>query len=369
MTEYLIFGFLIAILSLFSLYTKRRYKVALLLYIFALATFLIGCRYNVGSDWASYRDFYLLGYTPLTPTGGLEIGYTLWNKIVAFWGVPSGVYFAVTAFISLMIIYKAALIYRIDYACITFLIYYFLFLPSLQFNIVRTGLLGSCLLLSFAYKSISRIKLSLLWLAIGVSMHYMGLIFIPLWFIVGNILRRKTIIVSFLVAFIVYFIGAGRIINSYFSILFLLDGRASDYVNNADESYGFSFGLIFNILFYVYLLLTNREKYNSDYGFRILMNTLFISLLISISLSDLSIFVARLGQVLNLSLVILWPIFIRQLLLSSKYKQLKMIAVLLFLFIYLQSYFTKGFGLNDKDSETSAYPYKYNIEQLYKNVI
>ena len=367
MTEYIIFGLIIIILSIMSEISGKRYVGVLMLYLLFLSFFLIGCRYDIGADWSNYKFFYENGYTDTTISGTQELGYTIWNRIISWTTLPSGFYFGITAFVSLLLIYNAAKIFQIRNIPFVFLIYYCLFMGSLQFNIIRTGLLGSCLILSFAYKSINKNKLSLLWLVIGISMHYMGLIFIPVWFIIDKQIKTKYLIILSSCALVVFLSGVGRLINTYASFLFLFSTRLEGYTNTDADGYGLSVGLVFNIIFFTYLWVSNRHKYKTDVQFRILMNCFLTSLLIALAFSDLGIFVARLGQVLNLSLTMLWPIFLVQQKKAKNFKGLRVIFVTLFLSVYLWSYFSKSIGYDD-DTSTSSYPYNYNIEQLYKTI-
>lgn len=368
MTEYIIFGSIIIILSIISEISRKRFVVALIIYLLFLSFFLIGCRYNIGADWSNYKYFYENGYTDVTVTGTHELGYSIWNKIISLTTLPSGMYFGITAFVSLLLIYYAAKIFQINNISFVFLIYYCLFLGSLQFNIVRTGLLGSCLILSFAYKSVNKNKLSLLWLFIGISMHYIGVLFIPIWYFIDKQVKTKYLIILSLCSLAVFLSGVGRLINTYASFLFLYSERLSGYTNQDVEGYGLSMGIVFNVIFFGYLRISNRHKYKADVQFRILMNCLMTSLLIALTFSDLGIFVARLGQVLNLSLIMLWPIFLEQQVNIKNCRGLRVCFLTIFLTVYLWSYFSKSIGYGDNDSETSSYPYNYNIEQLYKKI-
>lgn len=365
MTEYIFFGTFIAILSIYSEISGTKCVKALFCYLVALSLFLIGSRYYIGADWSAYKFFYENGYTYLTTSENLEIGFMIWNRLVSLTGVPSGVFFAITAFISLSQIYLAAKIFKIKNLSFVFLIYYCLFMASLQFNIIRTGLLGSSLILSLAYKSNDEKIKSLIWLVIGISMHYMGLLFIPVWYFIDRKVSQKLVILVFLISVLIFIAGVGRLINSYLFFLFLLDTRVSGYVQNAEEGYSLSVGILFNLMFFFYLWLTNKDRYEEDKSFRILLNTLMLSLLLSLALSDLSIFVARLGQVLNMSIIMLWPIFILQQK-SMPFKQIRLLFISLFLCLYLWSYFSKSIGYGEYNSETSSYPYDYKLEQLYK---
>lgn len=368
MTEYIIFGTIIALLTIYSGYTRYRCTVPLLIFLGVLSLFLIGCRYYIGADWDSYKFFYENGYAEVTITGKLEIGYTIWNKMISFLGFSSGMYFAITAFISLFLIYYSAKLFNVDNICFVFLVYYCLFMASLQFNIVRTGLLGSCFVLSLAYKGINENKKSLIWMIIGCSMHYMGLIFLPVWYFIDRLIPTKKVLLFFAIAIAVFVAGVGRVFNSYFSFLFVLDSRIAGYVNDAEEGYGLSVGLIFNIIFFLFMYFTNQDRYKENKGFRILMNTLLLSLLIAVALSDFSIFVARLGQIFNLSLTMLWPLCIQQVSRSKQGKVPKMVFLCLFLTFYLSLYFIKSVGYGDKESLTSAYPYDFRVKQLYESV-
>lgn len=368
MGAYIFFGGIIALLSVISQQTGNSLKKPLMAYLVVLSLFLIGCRYYVGTDWANYKFFYENGYSNATIDGTQEIGYTIWNKVLAWFGIPTGLYFAITGFLSLYQLYIASKLLGIENKCLVFLIYFCLFLPSLQFNIVRTGLLGSCIMLSFAYKSRRENTKSWIWLIVGCTMHYMGVIFIPLWFFIDLKLKRKWVIFIFAAAVIIYVIGIVGVLNQYLSFVYLLDARASEYVDNADEGYGLSVGMIFNILFFFYLYLKFYNQYCDDVCFRILLNTYFIAIFLSIALSDLAIFVARLGQVLNMSLIFLWPFFTNKISKTKKARAFKIIGIYILLFLYCTFYLLRSVGYGD-DSETNMYPYEYKVEQLFTNQV
>lgn len=364
MAEYIILGAYIAILAIFSERLRKPLLPALFLFIFLTSFFLVGCRYYIGADWYGYKLLYENGYATFTITGKVEFGYMFLNKIIKTIGFSSGMFFGLSSFASFLILYKAAKIFGILNLSFAFLVYYCMFLPSLQFNIVRTGLLGSCFILGVAYRSIGKNKWSLFWLFLGASMHYSGVIFLFLIYFLDKKIQRKWIYIGIILAFSIHLLGTGRLINKYLAFAFVLDPRISGYLQNEEDIYGFSIGMIFNIVFFVYMYLSNKEKYEKNRQIRTLINLLFISVITSIALSDIGIFVARLGQIFNLSLIFLWPICIRDL--TTRKSKLTFLIVL-FLMYYLPSYFLKGVGYNDVDSETRQCPYEFKVEQLYIN--
>lgn len=352
---------MITIISIMSEYTKKEYLAALLFYLSLLSIFLIGCRDGIGADWQTYKFFFENGYSNVTYDGNFEIGYAIWNKILGALGLSSGMFFAITAFLSLFILFRSARQFGIRNIAIPFLFYYCLFLASLQFNIIRTGILGSCLMYSLALKPTNK-KESIIWLFIGVSIHYMGIIFVPLWFFIERRVNVKLMLSLMLIAILIYSVGIVSFINKYMNFLFLIDQRASDYVNYYDRAYGLSVGMCFNIVLFFVLFITQKRKYEKNIEFRILLNTLFISILISISMFELGIFVERICQILNISLVFIWPMLIRKIL--ERNNRISSLILSIFLCYYLSSYFLKSIGYGDYQSPTSAYPYKYNINHL-----
>lgn len=361
MTEYLIFGIIIAVLSIVSEKTRNPLYKPFFLYLSVLCVFLIGCRYYIGADWSNYKYLYQNGYTTSTASGEVEVGYMLWNKIISAFGFESGMYFAITAFASFMLLFKAANIFKVKNYCFSVLVYYCLFLPSLQLNIVRTGLLASCFMLGLAYRSIGCNKKAIVWMLIGASMHYLGLALMPLAFLVDKVFTTKWISAIFVVSISVFVVGFGKLLNTYFSFIIAMDQRINGYVDN-DDAYGFSLGSLFNLVFFVCLYCMNRTQYNEDKTFRVLLNTYMISICMAIAFIDFSIFSARICQVLNIVLIMLWPLLIRQLI-NNRSKLI--IPAVLFLMFYLPSFFLKAIGYGDKESLTSQYPYDYRIEQLY----
>ena len=172
----------------------------------------------------------------------------------------------------------------------------------------------------------------------------------------------------FAISILIYISGIISFINQYVPFLYLLDDRVDGYINNADEAYGLTIGSIFNIIFFLYLYLRYYKTYQENSSFRILLNTYFIAIFLSIALSDLAIFVARLGQVLNMSLIFLWPFFTNKTSKTKKARAFKIIGIYILLFLYCTFYLLRSVGYGD-DSETNMYPYEYKVEQLFTNQV
>ncbi len=327
--------------------------------IMALAI-IVAFRYEVGTDWINYKQYYYSGIAFDKPSGKAEPIFMFIRDICYKLGFSHALFFLVNSLISLYAIYKAALLFNVRNIYITFFVYLSLFFCSLQFNIVRTGVMASCVWLAYAYKSQEKLLKAIIWIGIGIGFHYIALIFLPFLFIINKRLTTKWFVSVLGVGVLLYVIRFGSKILELFPFLALID-RVSGYVDSGEaESYGLSMGVMFNMALCVCLYFKYRKEYDDNNKYRILLNVLLLNNIIVLSINELGTIIARIGQTFNMTAIFLWPFVF------SKLKKMDSRIIIGLLFIVYLGLFYYRTWADDGNSATSGdmLPYTFDLTQL-----
>lgn len=182
LTSYLIYFIVLLLLLIGSWADKQTRHLSGWLSII-ICSIILGFRYDVGVDYLTYLDYYHhflflgaeIGYSR-------EYGYDFLNYICASIGCGPGLFFTLTVFIQLILIYFTFRNEKNGLALI-----YFFYMTSGQLfgslNIIRQAIAFSIFLYIIKYIAHRNIIKYLLGVVIAVSIHTSSLILIPIYWI------------------------------------------------------------------------------------------------------------------------------------------------------------------------------------------
>lgn len=88
MAPYLfVFFALVALAALSEARLTKNARIALLVVGYVIVVLFIGLRWQTGTDWTNYRDYYLYAYMPDALTSSFGIGFRIVNQIVRSVGI------------------------------------------------------------------------------------------------------------------------------------------------------------------------------------------------------------------------------------------------------------------------------------------
>ena len=325
-----------------------------------LSVFIVGCRYQVGNDWESYKIFYYNGYAYDKSTGAMEPLFTLIRNICFSLGLSHGAFFAILSLFSFSLLVKTSETFQLRNIYFVLFAYLSLFFCSFQFNIVRQGLLSACIWYAFSEKSVGHAYRALLWVIIGCGFHISGLLFIPILFFVDRKLPAILALIIIGGAYVCFFLNVSDKLISFFPFLQNME-RAASYLNSSTDGYGLSIGMIFNTVLLVYSYKFLNIEYEKNVKLRILMNSLLLALVMTCLFNSFYTLVSRIANVLNMALVFFWPMFV-----LSFRKVYFRFGVKCCMMVYMFLYF--NISINTKSDTTSMLPYKMRTEQLYRRM-
>lgn len=359
MTFYvLLWAVLLFLATLQGTMEKKMPSSVFCIILFILSIFVVGCRYQVGSDWDSYRTFYYDGYVYDRSSGILEPLFSSIRDICYLIGASHAIFFAVLSLFSLFLLKKTAENFNIGNLYFVLFIYLSMYFCNYQFNIVRQGVLASCVWYGFSEKYLGNTKSALVWILVGCGFHFSGVFFIPILFIITKCIPTKIVLLILFCSYVGFLIGVSDIIIGFFPLLQMFE-KVSGYVDStSQEQYGLSAGMIFNTMLVIYCFIMNKE-YNNSLPMRIVLNAILGAIVISCLLNSFSAIVSRIANLLNMALVFFWPIFLNAQ--KSKFVRfLIAICMLLYLFLYYNiSYNSKSGG------DSAMLPFQIRIEQLF----
>lgn len=361
MEFYFFLWFFFFFLSFAGLFGESRPPYGPMIIIILVLAVFVAFRVDVGSDWLSYKSFYYTGFAEDKTSGKMEPGFSLVRNVCYFWGLSHAVFFYLLSCMSMFAILKAAQLLEIPNIYIVFFVYISLFFCSFQFNIVRNGLVASFVWLAYAYKTNNMNIRAWIWIIIACSFHVVGVIFIIFMFFIGMNWPRKIIIILLASATVLFVLNFSTRLLSMFPILSAIDRLEGAIDADRTESYGLSLGMVFNISLFFYCYFIRHSEYEDNIVYRVLTNTMFISVVVGLTLNTFNLVVARIGQPLNMALLFMWPILLDEI--ENKYNK---ILVGLCLTAYLALYFYMPL-LNDTTKDVSAMlvPYNMDLGQIF----
>ena len=351
-----------AIVLLLALMWREKYYAPgykILFVLFVIIALITGGREHVGADWESYQTYYVTGYAYDKVSGKVEPLFGLIRTVCYGLGCSYGFFCFVCCFISLCILHKAIKLMGVRNCFLAFLVYLSLFFCNYQFNIIRHGLLASFMLLAMAHLSKKNKWKAAICVLMGCGFQIMGLIFIPLLFFIDKCLSKKAIIIIISVSFVLY-LGdlSGRIISA-FPVLAAFDRLASYVDPDQDDVYKLSIGILGFLAIAIYSIIIIRKDYEDSTIVRIMANMVLLGFVIFCVLNGFSALVQRIGNILNLGIVILLP-YIWQRLQKTQIRVLSRVIII----TYLALYYPKSWNFSNEEGDYPMLPFKTEITNL-----
>ena len=237
-----------------------------ILLLFAMVVF----RYDVGSDYFNYKDY----YNHIHPLQSLtsedffvEPGYVLLSSLLRSINAP----FEILSFILFSVIVynlRRAIAYFSDNIPLSTILYIFLFFLSFHFNLVRHGVMVSFVWKGFSLWLANEKKKAVVSLVCGAMFHALSLFFLPILLIRSK--KYPVYMYVGILAFSFFIALHPDIVISLFDALLSsvigMNNRLSFYLNGGHSGKlnepALTMGMFFNIAIFgtSYLLFSDRNK-------------------------------------------------------------------------------------------------------------
>lgn len=236
---------------------------------------LSSVRYKVGTDYNNYLDYYTI-YSQLSFNEILKYGseflFILIIKIAHIFEEPQ-IMFAITAFLTVFITYKAILNKKEKLSIsLMFALYIFLYYMY-SLNIIRQALAVAIIFYSYRYILQNDFKKFLLMIIVATLFHTTAILFLPFYFIVPkkNEKNKKIMfIVRIMVILMVLIVTVN--FNRTINILSNIEGFNRFIIYNVSKTQGQNKQIIINtIMLFIFILykksLKEYDENNKTYLF------------------------------------------------------------------------------------------------------
>jgi len=348
------------LLSVSFEYNRIRKSYYQLFWLFILIAILVGGREYVGSDWESYKNYYETGIAFDKSSGHMEFFFELIRNTCFAMHFSYGLFCFIICLISLLTLWKALRLMAVQNCFLAFIVYLSLFFCNYQLNIIRHGLLASFLIMGMAYLANGKKKEGFLCVLASSGFHMIGLVFLPLIFLMDYKISNKAYIITICILFAIYIADLSGKIIAIFPFLSMID-RINGYVDtDRSEAYSLSVGIIGFLVITTYSILIRKKDYEDITAFRISANMLLMGFVVFCTLNAFSIMVQRIGNLFNLGTVFLLP-YIWQVYRKKKNR----VVVHCLIIIYLFLYYPKTWNVQSADGHYSMLPFKFDISNLF----
>jgi transmembrane protein EpsG len=326
----LLISFLLSLITRF-----KQFNVFFYVFNFLSILFLRSLRFETGTDWIPYLDFFLD-----QSVNDFEFGFYLFNSLIRTFSDSYTIYLFVFNFIILILTVSAAKKFKINNHF--FLLFYFL---SLSIFPLRQHLAGALLFYAIGCFNLKNIAKGWLFVIFSISIHYSSLIFLPLLLIFNKKINNKLIIYIILFFSLLYYN-----FDSLVSIIF--SGQSNTifkkiifYTKTSEQSTAFSFFVLLKglllIISYRYIL-----KENKNY---VVLNSFYYFLFFNVLFSNIFFELGRFASLFYFAeIIILWKIYenLKYRFSPNVYKILNML-IPLFLLTYSYLKYYNLFYLNE----------------------
>lgn len=268
-----------------------------------LLSILIGGRYDVGTDWPNYVEYYeWYQHYHLTLNNLIEFGSNLeplflaLNKLCNFVGLSTSGYFTLIAYCVFILLLSS---HKDKCYLFPFILFFFFGqMFAMSMNIIRQAISISIFFFSLHYLDKSKIKIAAI-ILVAVLFHYSSIVlaFALLidrkWFKILD--NKKIVLASFIVTYI-----AGATLVPYIEHLLQMQYFSDKYVNNAgnlgqEMALGTGLGIITRKIVDVFLIVKS-DKLKSYYGGNWIVNIFrlyFVGIILS-NIMGISVYLSRL---------------------------------------------------------------------------
>lgn len=275
-------------MTIFSVNIKNKNsQVVIFCLLFLVVLFLFGLRDKIGSDWESYKVYYLFSWKDKIDSIS-DIGFNLLSQFFYNIGVSFNYFIFFVMFIMLFPIFIISKKYK--YSILVLFLYSTLYLPSLM------GLMRQAIAVSFCLVAVDNLyrnnnKNYFIYLIIAATFHVSALVVVFLYFFKKLKINLSLIIISFLMSFLLniflyYMLPQILVSNDIWThdvkIYFTYYNVDAPYVNK--EIYSFLLMYVQKIIFLIYFhYYVTKICYNERfyfyfkiYFFSLIFNSFFI---------------------------------------------------------------------------------------------
>lgn len=351
MTFYYILWVVFYVLGVACLFSKKKIPSVVIISLLIVVAFCVGFRVDVGADWESYVVY----FNTNTPGDGRDVVemeplFRLSRDLFFLLGLSYQCFFFVFSLFSLYALVRVANSFNVTNTPLVLLVYISLSFCAFQLNLMRIGIMCSCVWIALSYRNKSMIK-TLVWMAIGTGFHYLCLAILPIVLFSNKVIRAKWFLIIIGVSFVALLTNIGIKVVDSIPLLSTL-GRASNYLD-PESSFrngnGVTIGLLFNMFFCTYLRVKYHKQYTDNPNMRVLINLMLGAIVFSCWLNGLGIIAQRGGQSMNVALCFIWPYFL------AKKHGGDRIAWTFILTAYLLLFYMKSF---DSTVDRNLVPYR-----------
>lgn len=329
-----IFLLLLFVFGVLELFDQNNDKYILYLISFFIFCIFSGLKFNVGTDYQTYKNYYDYSNNPkYLIENGVEPGYiylmycfrVLSIGFIGFWFIISCINFSFKYYIFKKyspLLFASLLIYFVG-----------LFMER-DFDGIRQGLsIGIC------YLTIPYILKRKFWpffilVLLASTVHASSLIFLPAYFIFRIKLRNNLIyfVVLLLISLVLFNISFTKLIINILPDS-MIKSRIETYMSFSDGQYakkvGISVGILFRVVVLCLFTYLHKKIEVEERLYQFLRNGFFIGISISLLFNDFDILSHRLAYIYRELQIFIVPILI----VSIPKKNWQLVA-LLFIFLY-----------------------------------
>ena len=341
----LIFSVLFAYLSEYS--KTKLSRLISRLFLFMVLFIPSAIRYNIGTDYRSYiDDFYSLYGGDVN-----EVGFQALIVFLRYFDLPAHSLFICSAF---LVQFPLLFLSKKNYSWKIMLYILLLYLQS--FSAVRNMISLSFVILLFDLLFQGKNLTALVVYPISLLFHISSFIFLPFFFL--NKLQYNKIVFLVISLFVLCI--------SYFDVVFVIlnnnlffETRYAKYLFgkfSSEPTFNTGYGMLLKILYttviFVYFVFYKNKNYSICY--------LFLFYLISLILATKVVIIARLVDVLSVSLIFAIPLCLASW--CSKYKIIFRYLTILFYLVLFELFIKTNDG-NSITGDHGIYPYQTILQK------
>lgn len=248
-----------------------------------------GLRWEIGTDWSHYYNFFING-----DNEHMDYGYELFNKIIHIISDSYTTFLLAFAFATYIVIYRLVKRYSIN-PLMSLCIYYCTMLCLLGCNRQIAAML--VVILSVKYIIERKLYSFILCIAVAVLFHKTALVFLPAYFL-ANVKYDKKLAISISVG--CFIIGITHLVNKipfieYIALLDKMSNSSSGYDIYVDaEVTGVSIvGSLKRLVFILFAIYAKEKVKDRNYSIFVLFYTIGSCLYLAFNGSLLQLFASR----------------------------------------------------------------------------
>jgi transmembrane protein EpsG len=303
--------FFLAVCQTFSRSKKQGKKVYIFMCVL-LVLLAILKRDDVGVDSGWYTTWFYYcrsaKWSSLLTWNGIEPGYNLLNKVIGLFTSDIQVFYAVHS----LLVYPPIFVFLYNYSRYPGLsLMTFITMGGFEFNygILRQACAGAVVILAYRYVKERNFKKYLLGVLLATTFHWTALITLPLYFLYGIKINRKTILALFILSGVLFLLGK-QILNIAMTLFPKYQSYDLDYSAGRNK-----FIFLWIMIFLIYEIFMRKHIKDGWYHF------LFSALLIAAVFQSLAMIMEifeRATSYFKVGMYILYPELVRHIFTSKK---------------------------------------------------